>query len=153
MIKDIYGNVIKTGDIVRIGWTYFKRDSGLYFVSEQEGDPTTSGTGLTLRRIRKDGTLSEGKNTIAFWPMIHFCNDRAKRAMADDWDSEHATIEVMAGINTDHIADYFLTVAKASEERCNRIKWDWGKHSRDYVLNVKIRRHCLAVADRLKGVA
>lgn len=150
MIMDKNGVEIMTGDIVRIDNAYFKVDNGLYFVSDKEGDPTTCGTGLTLHRIRKDGTLSEGKNNIAFWPLIHFCNDRAKRAMADDWDSEHATIKVIAGINTDHIADYFLTIAKDSEERCNRIKWDWGKHSKDYVLNVKIRRHCLAVADRLE---
>lgn len=154
MIMDKNGVEIMTGDIVRIDNAYFKVDNGLYFVSDKEGDPTTCGTGLTLHRIRKDGSLSEGKNKIAFWPLIHFCNDREKRAMADDWDSEHATIEVVYGINTSCVADFFLSGAKACEERCNRIRWDWGKHSKDYVLNDKIRKHYLAVADRLeKGVA
>ena len=153
MIMDVHGVEIMTGDIVRIDNAYFKVDNGLYFVSDKEGDPTTCGTGLTLHRIRKDGGLSEGKNKIAFWPLIHFCNDREKRALADDWDATNAKIEVIDGHANGGVIEYFENGASNAFDRLDRIKWNWGKHSSEYVRTDRIRRHYLSVANRLKEVS
>ena len=152
MIMDKNGVEIMTGDIVRIENAYFKVDNGLYFVSDKEGDPTTCGTGLTLRRILKDGSLSEGKNKIAFWPLMHFCNDREKRATAYEWDSEHATITIATDdVNTEHIVNWFRGEAENLASANEHWKWE-GRHSHNYVVNEKIRRHYLRAAERLEVI-
>lgn len=150
---DSNGREILTGDVVRISGAYFKVDNGVYFVSDKEGDPTTCGTDITLHRINRDGSLSAGKNKIAFWPLLHFCSDRTKRALADDWDAANAKIEVVDGHANGGVIGYFEDGASNAFDRLDRIKWDWGKHSSEYVRTDRIRRHYLSVANRLKEVS
>ena len=154
MIRDVNGVEIMTGDIVKISNAYFKVDNGLYFVSDKEGDVSTCGTGLTLHKVNRDGTLSTAKYNVGFWPIFHTCNDRVKRALANEWDSKNATIEVVTnGFNLGPVIEHFRAEAAGCEKRNERVRWDWGKHSHEYVLNDKIRLHYLAVADRLEGVS
>ena len=150
---DSNGREILTGDVVRISNAYFKVDNGVYFVSDKGGDPSTCGTDITLHRLNRDGSLSAGKNKIAFWPLKAFCNDKMKNALSEDWNKANARIEVIDGHANGGVIEYFENGASNAFDRLDRIKWDWGKHSSEYVRTDRIRRHYLSVANRLKGVA
>jgi len=150
MIMDIHSVEIMTGDIVRIDNAYFKTDNGLYFVSDKEGDPSTCGTGLTLRKVCRNGEVSTTKHNIAFWPLMHFCNDRTKRALADDWDEANATIEIVnKNVSVAGVVKWFRDEADKLATALEHWKWD-GRHAHNYVVSAKIRKHYLAVADRLE---
>ena len=86
---------MKKGDIVKVTGGYFKNDNGTYRVEHAPGDDDWSGKDWCLYRLNKNGTLSEGKDHITFWPLIPFVNSYQKRCEARTHNAEHAAIEVI----------------------------------------------------------
>ena len=148
MMRDANGREMKTGDIVRISGAYFKVDNGLYFVSYSPGDPSWSGSDYSLRKIKRNGELTSGSG-VAFWPLLHFCSDRSKNAAAYDWDEKNAKIEVVDGIDKSHIKAYFSEKAKNEWIAADRAKWDWGRHSSNYLLPFKIHKFFRGIAESM----
>lgn len=118
---------MKTGDVVEITGAYFKNDNGLYFVEHTPGDPNWSGRDHCLRRIKRNGELSTAKDNICFWPISAFVNSRDKRAAANDWNREHAEIEIKTFPNTAHIAKFFADEAASLDATIKRYTWDFGE--------------------------
>ena len=110
-MTDKNNRTMKTGDVVEITGAYFKNDNGLYFVEHTPGDPNWSGRDHCLRRIKRNGELSTAKDNLCFWPISAFVNSRDKRAAANEWNREHAEIEIKAFPHTEHIAAYFASEA------------------------------------------
>ena len=146
MMMDKNGREIRTGDVVRVTNAYFKTDNALYYVKYSPGDCSWSGDDYCLNKIHKDGTISTTKYNTAFWPLVITCNDRTKRAIAWDWNREHAEIEVIDTVDRTAIRDHFKNEAANIASRLERMRWDYGKHSVMYINDDKIRRHYLRVA-------
>ena len=118
---------MKTGDVVEITGAYFKNDNGLYFVEHTPGDPNWSGRDHCLRRIKRNGELSTAKDNICFWPISVYVNSRDKRAAANQWNQEHAEIEIKTFPHTEHIAAYFASEAASLDATIKRYTWDFGE--------------------------
>ncbi len=118
---------MKTGDVVEITGAYFKNDNGLYFVEHTPGDPNWSGRDHCLRRIKRNGELSTAKDNICFWPISAFVNSRDKRATANQWNREHAEIEIKTFPNTAHIAKFFADEAEKQDKEAQRCIWNLGE--------------------------
>lgn len=116
-MTDKNNRTMKTGDVVEITGAYFKNDNGLYFVEHTPGDPNWSGRDHCLRRIKRNGELSTAKDNLCFWPISAFVNSRDKRAAANEWNREHAEIEIKAFPHTEHIAAYFASEADSLDVR------------------------------------
>lgn len=149
MMMDKNGREIRTGDVVRVSNAYFKNDNGLYFVAHSPGDRSWCGNDYSLRKICRDGRLSTAKHNIAFWPLISFCSDRMKNAVAWEWNRDNASIEVIDSIDRSAVRDHFLEKAANMVAGLERKAWDWGKHSAVYLHDDKIRRHYLKVAESI----
>lgn len=146
---DKNGREIKTGDVVRISGAYFKNDNGFYFVENSAGDPSWCGTDHCLKKISKKGKISVAKYNICFWP-IHVCvSDRIKRAEANEWNREHAEIEIVDGIDRTEIANHFREEADSMIPALKRIYWDFGEESDYYKKQKSIQAHYLSVADSI----
>ena len=126
-MTDKNNRTMKTGDVVEITGAYFKNDNGLYFVEHTPGDPNWSGRAHCLRRIKRNGELSTAKDNICFWPISAFVNSRDKRAAANEWNREHAEIEIKAFPHTEHIAAYFASEADSLGATIKRYTWDFGE--------------------------
>ena len=126
-MNDKNNRPMKTGDVVEITGAYFKNDNGLYFVEHTPGDPNWSGRDHCLRRIKRNGELSTAKDNICFWPIHAFVNSRDKRAAANQWNQEHAEIEIKTFPHTEHIAAYFADEADSLDATINRYTWDFGE--------------------------
>lgn len=146
---DKNGQEIMTGDIVRISNAYFKNDNGLYYVEHSPGDPSWSGKDYSLHKIKRNGELSTAKHNIAFWPLGAYVNDPWKRAAANDWNRNHAEIEVISGMNHSFIADYFKTEAASCLEAAKHYSWQWGENNATTKLYMDIAAHYEAVAKRI----
>lgn len=118
---------MKTGDVVEITGAYFKNDNGLYFVEHTPGDPNWSGRDHCLRRIKRNGELSTAKDNICFWPISAYVNSRDKRAAANQWNREHAEIEIKTFPHTEHIAKFFAAEADSLNATIKRYTWDFGE--------------------------
>lgn len=118
---------MKTGDVVEITGAYFKNDNGLYFVEHTPGDPNWSGRDHCLRRIKRNGELSTAKDNLCFWPISAYVNSRDKRAAANQWNQEHAEIEIKTFPNTAHIAAFFTAEADSLDVTIKRYTWDFGE--------------------------
>lgn len=118
---------MKTGDVVEITGAYFKNDNGLYFVEHTPGDPNWSSRDYCLRRIKRNGELSTAKDNICFWPISVYVNSRDKRAAANQWNREHAEIEIKTFPHTEHIAAYFADEAGSLDATIKRYTWDFGE--------------------------
>ena len=118
---------MKTGDVVEITGAYFKNDNGLYFVEHTPGDPNWSGRDHCLRRIKRNGELSTAKDNLCFWPISAFVNSRDKRGAANEWNREHAEIEIKTFPHTEHIAAYFAGEADSLDATIKRYTWDFGE--------------------------
>ena len=149
MMRDANGREMKTGDIVRVSGAYFKKDNGLYFVAHSPGDVSWSGSDYSLRKIRKNGELTASNGDIVFWPLESFVNDREKRALAYDWNKANAKIEVVDGVDNGHIKDHFIKEAANAKVSADRLRWDWGRHSANYLLPFRIYKFYTAVANSL----
>lgn len=126
-MNDKNNRPMKTGDVVEITGAYFKNDNGLYFVEHTPGDPNWSGRDHCLRRIKRNGELSTAKDNICFWPIHAFVNSRDKRAAANQWNREHAEIEIKTFPHTEHIAAYFASEADSLDATIKRYTWDFGE--------------------------
>ena len=124
---DKNNRTMKTGDVVEITGAYFKNDNGLYFVEHTPGDPNWSGRDHCLRRIKRNGELSTAKDNICFWPISVYVNSRDKRAAANQWNREHAEIEIKTFPHTEHIAAYFAREAASLDATIKRYTWDFGE--------------------------
>ena len=141
MMLDKNGREIKTGDVVRITGAFFKNDNGTYLVVHSPGDPSWSGRDYSLRKICRDGHLSTAKYNICFWPISCYVNDRVKRAVAYDWNREHAEIEIIDWKNWDCAIAYFMREADDASGFMETAGRNWGKHCHEYVKNLMIRDH------------
>lgn len=141
---------ITTGDICEITGAYFKTDNGLWLVTSCEGDPTTSGSGLTLHKLGKSGKLLESGSTTAFWPLKSFCSDRRKNAAAREHNREHAQIRRVDGVPTYYAARYFREHAEAAAERA---KDQEARGYSDAGKTHEIAEFYTAVAERLSATA
>ncbi len=126
-MNDKNNRPMKTGDVVEITGAYFKNDNGLYFVEHTPGDPNWSGRDHCLRRIKRNGELSTAKDNICFWPISAYVNSRDKRAAANQWNQEHAEIEIKRFPNTAHIAKFFAAEADSLDATIKRYTWDFGE--------------------------
>ena len=126
-MTDKNNRTMKTGDVVEITGAYFKNDNGLYFVEHTPGDPNWSGRDHCLRRIKRNGELSTAKDNLCFWPIHAFVNSRDKRAAANQWNQEHAEIEIKTFPHTEHIAAYFADEADSLDVTIKRYTWDFGE--------------------------
>ena len=54
-------------------------------------------------------------------------NSRDKRAAANQWNQEHAEIEIKTFPHTEHIAAYFADEADSLDATINRYTWDFGE--------------------------
>lgn len=126
-MTDKNNRTMKTGDVVEITGAYFKNDNGLYFVEHTPGDPNWSGRDHCLRRIKRNGELSTAKDNICFWPISVYVNSRDKRAAANQWNQEHAEIEIKTFPHTEHIAAYFADEAASLDATIKRYTWDFGE--------------------------
>ena len=126
-MTDKNNRTMKTGDVVEITGAYFKNDNGLYFVEHTPGDPNWSGRDHCLRRIKRNGELSTAKDNICFWPISVYVNSRDKQAAANQWNQEHAEIEIKTFPHTEHIAAYFAREAASLDATIKRYTWDFGE--------------------------
>ena len=126
-MTDKNNRTMKTGDVVEITGAYFKNDNGLYFVEHTPGDPNWSGRDHCLRRIKRNGELSTAKDNICFWTISVYVNSRDKRAAANQWNQEHAEIEIKTFPHTEHIAAYFAREAASLDATIKRYTWDFGE--------------------------
>ena len=126
-MTDKNNRTMKTGDVVEITGAYFKNDNGLYFVEHTPGDPNWSGRDHCLRRIKRNGELSTAKDNICFWPISVYVNSRDKRAAANQWNREHAEIEIKTFLHTEQIAAYFADEAASLDATIKRYTWDFGE--------------------------
>ena len=125
-MNDKNGIKINAGDVVRITGGYFKNSNGLFFVKQDGTNPgyLKDDTKVTLQKITKAGKISTAKYGLQFYPLKSYCNDRMKRAIANEWDAEHAEIEVVHGINRAEIKAYFEKEAEQYREQEKYYTWN-----------------------------
>lgn len=126
---DKNGIEIKTGDIVEITGAYFKNDNGLYFVANSPQNPFWSGSDHCCHKISKAGRISKAKHHLCFWPISVFVNDRTLRAEANQWNAEHAQIEVKTIDNMAEVIGYFQQELNDLQGSIQRMIWDYGEES------------------------
>lgn len=149
-MTDKNNRTMKTGDVVEITGAYFKNDNGLYFVEHTPGDPNWSGRDHCLRRIKRNGELSTAKDNICFWPIHAFVNSRDKRAAANQWNQEHAEIEIKTFPHTEHIAAYFADEADSLDVTIKRYTWDFGEDCQTVKDTKETQAFYRSVADGLR---
>ena len=149
-MNDKNNRPMKTGDVVEITGAYFKNDNGLYFVEHTPGDPNWSGRDHCLRRIKRNGELSTAKDNICFWPIHAFVNSRDKRAAANQWNQEHAEIEIKTFPNTAHIAAFFTAEADSLDVTIKRYTWDFGEDCQTVKDTKETQAFYRSVADGLR---
>ena len=149
-MTDKNNRTMKTGDVVEITGAYFKNDNGLYFVEHTPGDPNWSGRDHCLRRIKRNGELSTAKDNICFWPISAFVNSRDKRAAANEWNREHAEIEIKTFPHTEHIAAYFASEADSLDVTIKRYTWDFGEDCQTVKDTKETQAFYRSVADGLR---
>ena len=109
---DKNGVKIERGDAVMISGGYFKADNGLYKVTHAPGNHDWCGSDYGLSKLNKNGTLSTGKYSTAFWPLMVTTNSRETRYAAKDHNATHAAIEVVE-----------KSKAKYNVKKTNRDHW------------------------------
>ncbi len=150
-MNDKNNRPMKTGDVVEITGAYFKNDNGLYFVEHTPGDPNWSGRDHCLRRIKRNGELSTAKDNICFWPISAYVNSRDKRAAANEWNREHAEIEIKTFPNTAHIAKFFAAEAEKQDKEAQRCIWNLGE-DHEVVKAIQATRNFLrSISDGLRA--
>lgn len=150
-MNDKNNRTMKTGDVVEITGAYFKNDNGLYFVEHTPGDPNWSGRDHCLRRIKRNGELSTAKDNLCFWPISAFVNSRDKRAAANQWNREHAEIEIKTFPHTAHIAAFFTAEADSLDVTIKRYTWDFGEDCQTVKDTKETQAFYRSVADGLRA--
>lgn len=135
---DKNGKEIKAGDIVEIKGAYFKIDNGFYYVEQDGTNPTyASHNELTLKKISKFGKLSTAKNNLLFYPVKVFVNDYMKRALANNWNKEHCTIEVVKSVANYAVIAKFESEAKLAEDAA---QWNRSRGYGDGYVNTYLQK-------------
>ena len=146
---DINGREIRTGDIVKISDAYFKNDNGIYFVTNSPGDTGWSGRDYCLKKLCKNGKMSNTKHNIGFWPISIFVSNREKRIEGNRWNKENAKIEIIEMKCNENVIEYFKNLADELEPTIKRAKCDFGSDS-IIVENYKgLKKHYEMVAARI----
>ena len=148
---DKNGIEIKTGDVVEIKGAYFKNDNGFWYVEHSAGDPDWCGKDHSLRKISKKGKISTASRNICFWPIMISTNSWVKRAEASAWNAEHATIEVVAGVDRTEIATHFREEAEKMEGRIEYARYNFGEESPLYQKEIEIQTHYSDLANKLSA--
>ena len=94
-MKDKNGKEIKHGDTVKIENGYFKADNGTFQIVHAPGDNDWSGNDYCLYRLNKNGSISNSKYNIAFWPLMVTVSSFRQRCEAKQHNAQYATIEVL----------------------------------------------------------
>ena len=128
-MTDKNGKEIVTGDIVRITGAYFKTDNSLYFVERSPGDLNWNGDIYSLRKIGKKGKVSTAKYNICFWPLVSTVNSREKTILANEWNREHAEIEIVEDVPLQEVKKHF---ENESAEAQAGIEWEQRRCYGDY---------------------
>ena len=119
-MKDMNGIDIKLGSIVKIDNSYFKIDSGYWFVTRSDSD-------LTLRKINKNGKISVTEK-VCFWPLKSFCSDHWKNVAANQHNKANATIQVVSDIPSFDVSRWFAEeAAKYRELADDRMQRGWAE--------------------------
>ena len=139
---DKNGIEIKAGQIVEISGAYFKNDNGVYFVDYAPGDPNWTGKQYSLKKISKKGKISKAKRNICFWPISAFVNDPWKRAEANEWNRDHATIEIRSGIDRSEVKAHFAQRAAETAESVKYYAQKWGEDNEVVKRYRKEIAHC-----------
>ena len=126
---DKNGREIKTGDIVRITGAYFRHDNSLYFVYRSPGDVNWCGNFHSLHKISKRGKVSTAKYNICFWPITSTVSSYEKTVLANEWNREHAEIEITENVPLHEVKAHFENEAAEVQESI-----DW-ERSRCYGTN------------------
>lgn len=96
-VKDINGNSVKEGDIVKISNSYTQNENGLYRVTKLWD--RSDGSTFSLQKVKKDGTDAKGNYTSASWPMNYtYSNNprtRAEYQAHNGKNGENVSIEVV----------------------------------------------------------
>lgn len=142
---------LKAGDIVKIENAYFKNENGLYFVDRCPGDAGWCGNDYSLKKICKNGKISTAKYSICFWPISVHVNDSVKRAAANEWNKEYATITKVEGINTEYVIEHFKEDIEAQKEQIKYYSWNWGDDNETVLHYKEILRHYENVVARMTG--
>ena len=146
---DINNREIKTGDFVTVSGAYFKTSNGAFFVSSE-----SDATGLYLRRVKKNGQpCMDSATSTQSWPLSSYCSDRWKNIEAKEHNAEHAKIEVVDGMNTWYVAEYFRNKAQEYRESAERYVRNYGADSYDAARCQQSAADCQAVAQRLSATA
>lgn len=116
-MKDINNIELKAGDIVEIKNAYFKNDNGFWYVEEDGTNKAfLDHKSLSLKRIGKRGKISTAKYSSNSYPLRAYCNDMFKKAVANEWNEENATIEKVYFIDNSEVIQKFETELKGYEE-------------------------------------
>lgn len=134
---DKNGIRIQAGDIVRISGAYFKTDNAYYFVEQDGTNPgyVADDTEVTLKKICRNGKISTAKYSLAFFPLKSFTSDRTKNAAAEEWNKEHATIEIVHTVNNEQVIEWFEQQAKERREQEHYYSmrgYDWERWVKQY---------------------
>ena len=128
-MRDRNGREIETGMVVRIEGAYFTGDNGLYLCTHTVGDPGWIGKRASLHKIGKRGKLSTARGATNFWPLFMTVSGRWKKAEADLYNAEHATIEVVDGVPMDWAVEYFKERGDAILGQLIDANWNYGAES------------------------
>ena len=134
---DKNGIRINAGDIVQITGAYFKNDNGFYYVEQDGTNPgyAADDTQVTLKKICRNGKISTTKYNIAFFPLHSYCSDPRKNAAADEWNKEHAAIEIIKNIDNSQVLAFFEDAAKKQRETAEYYSmrgYDWEHWCKQY---------------------
>ena len=150
LLQDKNGTEIRTGDIVRVTGAYFKQDNRVYYVDTSPGDTGWFGLDYSLHALNsRTGELSRTKYNIAFWPLTSYVSDRFKTLEANQWNREHAQIEVIYDVNARYVYEYFIQRAESEEEAMN--SWRCSTFPSERELHMKRAEHFRAVAERIRS--
>lgn len=146
-MTDKNGKTIHAGDIVRIEGGYFKNSNGLFFVETLDADTARD---LWLHKVSKSGKVLDGSNS---WPLESYCSDSRKNAEARAHNREHATIEVLGGVNAWGVAEWFRQQAESYTAYAENNARRYGEDSRDAKQYAEAAAKYSAVAEKLFSVS
>lgn len=127
----------KTGDIIRISGAYSKNDNGLFVVIHSFGDADWNGCEgeYWIEKLKKNGEISTAKYIGTFYPLHSYSNNREYVRKSSEWNEQNVVVEVVEGVNTSYIIDYFKNKAdqaKKQKEYYNIRGYEWETWCKQY---------------------
>lgn len=142
-MKDKNGVEIRTGDIVEVAGGFFKSDNGLYFVTHSPGDAGWSGESYGLRKLKKNGELSQYKGrNIGFWPLSVTVTNIQKKYQARKWNKEHSQIEIKNNVTNKFVAQYFKDELNGRKAYGEELRREYGEQNGEYKQEMEYQKHC-----------